>query len=293
MGPGSTRLIKDLNNMTDAELADFVAVWQSRTNAAVSAADYELQQAKIKAAAAMNDMNEAILDSGDEADAAGYAVGSAAMTGTERAFARARAVANAKMGEMNEAIADSGDEAEAAGGVVGSALLDGVYAGMWKKAGIAIHAAREIARDIAKAMAGTLEEKSPSKVGIRIGGYASEGLAIGLRQKGMMALKEAGRVARGVVGQFASLSTSIQAPSFAMAGAGSGGFELERSNALSVDTSGIYDAMSRAMQDNSRGGTLIVPVTLNGREIARATVNDMDRELQAKNQTRNRAGGAL
>lgn len=143
-----------------------------------------------------------------------------------------------------------------AGVYASQGLARGVNAG----AGSAIAAARNVANSVAATMRSALQVHSPSKVTTKIGEYASEGAAIGLLNMLSMVEKASTKVAQVMVPQPAT----VVRPAYAGA------------------------ASSYSDVSASRDMRIVVPVYLDGREIARAEAPYSEAEQNKRNKIKNR-----
>jgi phage-related protein len=66
---------------------------------------------------------------------------------------------------------------------IGGNILNGLKKGIMEKAQEVWNKVKEVASSLASAATSALQEKSPSKVFMKIGGYVMEGMAIGLDKK--------------------------------------------------------------------------------------------------------------
>lgn len=139
---------------------------------------------------------------------------------------------------------------------IGGQMIAGLWNGIKSKFDSVIGKVRAMASNLPKAVKKVLGIASPSKVFAQIGEYTGEGFAIGIE-----------RSYRQVQSAMGGLYTMRPSMSGAMA--------------LSDDYS--YNATARY--------EVIVPVQLNGKEIARATAGDMQTVLNQREQRANRKVG--
>lgn len=135
-------------------------------------------------------------------------------------------------------------------------LANGVNAG----SGSAIAAARNVANSVAATMRSALQIHSPSKVTEKIGEYTGEGAAIGLLNMLSNVRKASDRVANVMIPKPVLAGT----PAYAGAGAS-------------------YSGVS-----GGRDMRIVVPVYLDGREIARAEAPYSEAERNKRNKIKNR-----
>ena len=132
---------------------------------------------------------------------------------------------------------------------IGRNMIEGLWNGIKAKFDAVINKVKAMASNLPKVVKKVLGIKSPSRVFAQIGMYTGEGFAVGIE-----------RSYRQVQGAMSGLY------SMRPAGALSGNMTL--SDDYSYNTSARYE--------------VIVPVNLNGREIARATAGDMQTALNQR-----------
>lgn len=142
-------------------------------------------------------------------------------------------------------------------------LANGVHAG----AGAAIAAARSVANQVAAIMASALKEHSPSRVTRKIGAFATEGLALGI-------LDDIDRVKRATL-EVAQAAVPVGGIADHMAYAGT------YTPSFSYEYTGNVEATY----------TIIVPVEIEGREVAKATATFTQEELDKLNRRNRRKRG--
>lgn len=142
-------------------------------------------------------------------------------------------------------------------------LANGINAG----ASVAISAAQRVADRVAEIMKSTLKERSPSRVTRKIGAFASEGLEIGLLDKLRAVESAAERVAEVAV-PTGSISNQV---------AYAGGYIPNTSYEYAGSVSANY--------------TIVVPVVMDGKEIARVTAPYTQEELDKQERRNNRKRG--
>lgn len=135
-----------------------------------------------------NDMGRGVGSAGGGAFHAAAGVGDNAQRGMAQ-MAGAGYNAGARVGsDMGRGVGAGSGQAWDAGVGVGVRAGDGLVAGLNARQGAVAAAAQRLAITAGRAMAGGLQERSPSRVTMQIGAYAGEGLALGM-------LAEASRVA--------------------------------------------------------------------------------------------------
>jgi len=159
---------------------------------------------------------------------------------------------------------------------VGEQIANGMRRGMVNRSSSLYSTARSIASRVLREMKNELDEHSESKEGIKIGEDLTLGFTGGILNKAKTALTAASSVAKNSLAQFNGLSANGFNPSFASLSPA-----LSAGN-MSLKQDDIYQAMSRAIQDNQSQQKMEARFDINGREFARATVNDMDEALQDK-----------
>jgi phage-related protein len=141
---------------------------------------------------------------------------------------------------------------------IGRNIVDGLWNGLKAKWDGMVGKLKEKARNLPKAVKKVLGIASPSKVFKEIGAFTGEGFAIGI--------EKSYRQVQGAMSGLYSLS-----PSGALGGT------LAMNDAYSYNASARYE--------------VVVPVNLNGREIARATAGDMQTALNQRETRANRKVG--
>ncbi len=195
-------------------------------------------------------------------------------------------------------ISNINSELTKTGGIRESAWQMGVTIGMGLKGGIesqkdgVIAAARAMTQGALREISRTGEIRSPSRVTQRFGRMIDEGLIVGIRDKARDAMREAGKLASGVVGAFRGLGSGLPSTSYgspaagltpALAGATAGGG--------SVGSADLYTAFVRALRDTANDRPIEARLIVNGREFVQTIGPDIDRELAKIATTKSRGGG--
>lgn len=141
---------------------------------------------------------------------------------------------------------------------VGKNFIEGLWTGIKAKFDSVIARVKEKIAHLPKAVKKVLGIASPSKVMARIGEYTGEGFALGIERSF--------RQVQSAMGGLYSLQP-----------AGALGGTMSLSDSYSYNTSARYE--------------VIVPVNLNGREIARASASDMQTALNQREQRQSRKVG--
>ena len=141
---------------------------------------------------------------------------------------------------------------------IGRNIVDGLWNGLKAKWDGMVSKLKEKAKNLPKAVKKVLGIASPSRVFKEIGAFTGEGFAIGI--------EKSYRQVQGAMSGLYSLS-----PSGALGGT------LAMNDAYSYNASARYE--------------VVVPVNLNGREIARATAGDMQTALNQRETRANRKVG--
>lgn len=143
---------------------------------------------------------------------------------------------------------------------LGKSAADGIAAGITAGEGAVSGAVVALMQKAFEAGMKYTESKSPSKLFARLGGYVTQGFSVGI-------VNEFANVRRDIEGAFA------QTGAFAAAG-------IARSMAQMVDSAPARLTPQIMPTGGGRGGTFILQV--DGRELARATVDDMFAEADRK-----------
>lgn len=141
---------------------------------------------------------------------------------------------------------------------IGRNLIEGLWNGIKAKFDSVVSRVKALASKLPKAVKKVLGIASPSKVFAQIGEYTGEGFAIGIERSY--------RQVQSAMGGLYSLQP-----------AGALGGTMSLSDDYAYNVSARYE--------------VVVPVTLNGREIARATAGDMQTALNQREQRANRKVG--
>jgi phage-related protein len=171
---------------------------------------------------------------------------------------------------------------------IGGQIVDGINAGMKARYPLLKDTVSGMPRDILSGLRAGFEIHSPSKATMRIGAYLPEGLGIGIRSNMGAAIRQAGAMVTGTLAQFKNMQKDLRAPALQWRASPIAGMQPAMAGGPSLSDSG---ARAAAQPEQARKVILEIPVNLNGREIARASVDDMDRELANRELNRSRGGG--
>lgn len=232
LGPSYGVLVSDLNNMTDAELSDWVATWQTKTETARTIADTNLSRIAPDAERRFRDYN--------------------AVTGNQLT------IAEQIMRERTDrirAILNSVDAASA-----GANIADGFARGIRNRSWAPVNAAEEMANAAIRRVRAIAQIKSPSQVMIEDGGQLPAGLAIGIERKIDLVRRAAGRMTE------AAMVTGRVSVTGETVGAAGGMRDLGRkqADALPTPVPAIdYAAMAEALKTALDG----TRVDMDGRQV--------------------------
>lgn len=160
LGPESAPLIKSLVKASDADLAEFVKVWQSKGTAAKNAAISEL-------GGTTNEVDTLVSNIGTS------------LNNTSSIETNAKALGKSIDTKIKEGINDSKESVVNAANNIGGAIIDGMKNGMSGKLPSLLSKARSIANSVLSEIKKTYGIASPSKVFASIGQYMAEGLNLG------------------------------------------------------------------------------------------------------------------
>ena len=153
---------------------------------------------------------------------------------------------------------------------------DGIVIGMQSRRASVVAAAYALGEAAADAYARAQDSHSPSKVGIKLGGYFPEGIAIGMKRMGYLVTNAAKDLSTNVVGSIGYNVTTTGYSSTMNYGDGvrygldlahirSAGYSKPTQEPIIVQAAG-----GQVLGDNAEY-TINIPLTLNGRQIAKAT----------------------
>jgi hypothetical protein len=198
-----------------------------------------------------------------------------------------------KITAAHAALLDTRDWANAGYGM-GVALANGLDAGLKDQTPAVAQRMRQSASVVMSAMRREMGISSPSKITRGFGRYLMLGLSGGIGDELSRALQKARAAASSMVGAFSTVG-NFQTPQLAYASPGASAYAQQAGPVQGgITESMLYSVMTRVMRENPQaatGGTITVPVIVNGREFARATAQDMGRELQALSTSQARGAG--
>jgi len=142
---------------------------------------------------------------------------------------------------------------------IGANIVSGLWNGIKAKWDGMVSKLKEKAKNLPKAVKKVLGIASPSKVFMSIGNFVGEGMAIGIE-------KSQRQVDKAMAGLYGISNMNAHT-----------GFAMAMNDDYSYNATARYE--------------IIVPVELNGREIARATAGDMQTELNRRETMQNRRIG--
>lgn len=160
---------------------------------------------------------------------------------------------------------------------LGEQFIQGIIDGFEAKGSSAVSAAARAAQKVKEAVSKSWVIQSPSKAARRLGALFSEGLGLGIDDGGKNVLKRAGGLARDVIGRLTGSPSFTPMVDFSMGGltpafAGGDVNDMLSDQKIVISPSDVY-------------------INMNGREVAKATVNFTDKLLQDKTRSNLRAGG--
>lgn len=251
MGPGYRELIEGLADMSDEELKEVVDAWKAKGKAAADGFLGPLEGSN---------------------GGGGHPETSALGGGGSGSGSGVKAGIKSILSSMKSTL-DNDKSVVKAARSLGKALIEGWKAGMSSKLPSLLSLARTIARSVIAAMRAALAIHSPSKETESDGKNYIGGLALGIKKNGFRALQEARNLASGLNGVFSNMQ--IQS------------FSIPRvSPALSLS-----DSPSMGSYGTGAKTPLVVPLYINGKEFARATVDDISAAQGTKISGINRGNG--
>lgn len=203
MGTDSWDIVYALNHATDAQLAEYTALWEKTGKDQNEILDRMTSGAKEQAETQLSDLSGIAGAHIDEYKKAFGALGVESGKSFKDAIGDKFEEAYKKIDKMTADEIDSlyrkvGDFT-AIGGADGDNLMVGLADGIERSAYLAINAAVSAAESVVNATAGTLEIRSPSKVTERFGKFFSQGLGVGIEEETPEAEKAAREMAESVV----------------------------------------------------------------------------------------------
>lgn len=217
-----------------------------------------------KGKSAMNQLASAFDSSASKAKSSGKKVGTGFTSGMKSGLNSAPSIAKSAVNKSVSALAAGRGRAYNAGAYIGQ----GFALGMRSKLGEIRRTAAQMASAADAAIRAEARIHSPSKVSEEDGAYWGEGWVCGILSK----MKDARKAAREFV--MTPMHEMANMPDFAFAG-GYGGMEL--SEKYMYGHSGTY--------------TIVVPLDVDGRELAKATATYTQEELDKNEKRNNRKGG--
>ena len=260
LGVGSTGEIETISKMTDAQLSDYVKLWEKKNELAKNAAIEELEPLKAETEQKIQEMTDTALDKYAELRAKYQEQGALLMADLKQAMIDAGAGGNA------EIIAQIDDYTAS-----GEALMDGVITGIANRSPLvadAVTSAVNRAIAAAKAAAGIA---SPSKVMKKeVGANLAEGVSVGWSDK-IADIRN--KMATDMQGITARIKTAVSLENARMAqgvGVRDTGF-TEVAHAVGMQTAGINSLASEYRKGSS--AQITVPLIIDGREMGKAFID--------------------
>ena len=226
----------------------------------VSVVEAGLKALGSKAKEAMNSIKSCFTETAAQAQASGQEVGDGFTFGMQSALAQAPIVAK----KMGDAVSITLMGAYSATYRAGAYISQGFAAGMMSQMAAIEAAAARMAAAAEKAIAAKAQIASPSKVTTALGEYYGEGWVIGIKSM----IKDSWKAAENLV-----TIPKVNTP--ALAGAYSGEMSAE------------YSYSSNAEY------IIVVPLSVDGKEVARATAVCMQDELNKRMTRENRKRGKV
>lgn len=226
----------------------------------VSVVESGLNALGSKAREAMSQIKTAFSDTADDAQSSGQKVGQGFTEGMQSGLAQAPIVAR----QMTTSVSITLMGAYSATYRAGAYISQGFAAGMLSMMGVIEAAAARMAAAASKALAAAAQIKSPSRVTMALGEYYGEGWIVGIKSK----VKDSWKAAENLV-----TVPNIKAP--ALAGAYGGEMSAE------------YDYYRNAEY------VIVVPLNLDGKEVARATAPYTQSELNRRTVRESRKQGKV
>ena len=226
----------------------------------VKAVESGLDALGSKAKSAMSKLVDAFDSTASKAESAGRKVGTAFTTGLQSGLAQAPAAAMTAVSQTNSTLQAGQSSAFNSGAFIGSGFANG----MLSMLGIIQRAAAKMAAAADKAVRAKAKISSPSKVASKLGSWWGEGYERGILDN----VKNVWDAAEKLVS-----IPSVATPDLALAYSGE----------LSSD----YEYSRRADY------TIEVPLTLDGKEVARATASYTQDELDKRQQRNDRKHGKI
>ena len=172
----------------------------------------------------------------------------------------------------------------------------GIIIGMQSKKDSIVSTAYALGKAAADAYAEAQDSHSPSKVGIKLGGYFPEGIAIGMKRMGYLVTNAAKDLSTDVVGSIGyNVTTTGYSPTMNygdgvrygldLAHVRSAGYSKPAQEPIIVQATG-----GQVLGDNAEY-TIIVPLEVNGKQFARATATYTRDELHRLDKHNNRMKG--
>ena len=153
---------------------------------------------------------------------------------------------------------------------------DGIVIGMQSRRASVVATAYALGKAAAAAYARAQDSHSPSKVGIKLGGYFPEGIAIGMKRMGYLVTNAAKDLSTNVVGSIGyNVTTTGYSPTMNYGDGVRYGLDLARIRSAGYSKPAqepiiVQAAGGKVLGDNAEY-TINIPLTLNGRQIAKAT----------------------
>jgi len=183
-------------------------------------------------------------------------------------------------------------------GQAGQNFGDGIVIGMQSKRDSIVSTAYALGKAAAAAYAEAQDSHSPSKVGIKLGGYFPEGIAIGMKRMSYLVTNAAKDLSTDVVGSIGyNVTTTGYSPTMNygdgvrygldLAHVRSAGYSKPAQEPIIVQAAGGQDYEA----NKNEVFTINVPLEVNGKQFARATATYTRDELHRLDKHNNRMKG--
>lgn len=192
MGPSAAIEISALNNLTSAQLDDYVALWKRKNELARNQATQELAPLR-------EETNQTI---------------EKLKTDTEAKLEEYKKEWIKKIGEIRSGTKDEFVGLNDDMNVIGENAIEGLIEGMSDKESPLYSKAKEMALSIQQAIKDALDIHSPSRVMMSLGQFAGDGLANGLQNTTGSVIKKSKELASKAVNSINDFISKFQEPSF-------------------------------------------------------------------------------
>lgn len=272
MGTDSWDIVYALNHATDAQLAEYTALWEKTGKDQNEILDRMTSGAKEQAETQLSDLSGiagAHIDEYKKAfGALGVESGKSFKDAIGGKFEEAYKEIDTMTADEIDSLYRKVGNFTAIGGADGDNLMVGLADGIQRSAYLAINAAVSAAQSVVNATAGTLEIKSPSKVTERFGKFFSRGLGVGIEEETPEAEKAAREMAESVV-KAAELDSVT----------GFKGVEIAAGENAVIERAVRYAEPVYEESSEKRAAAAapaVIQLVVNGRAFAEATISDIN-----------------